>query len=76
MCLLFFKLNKFCCDRTKGNDFKLREERFRVGIRKKFFTIRVVEHWKRLPKEVVNASSLETFKVSLTGALVIGLGDV
>ncbi|KFQ90236.1 hypothetical protein N337_05205, partial [Phoenicopterus ruber ruber] len=51
------------------NDFKLKEGRFRPDIRKKFFTKRVVKHWKRLPREAVDAPSLETFKVRLDGAL-------
>jgi len=38
-------------------------------MRKKFFMIRVVKHWHRLPREVVGALSLETFKVRLDGAL-------
>ncbi|KFQ64963.1 hypothetical protein N335_12442, partial [Phaethon lepturus] len=49
--------------------FKLKESKFRLDIRKKFFTVRVVKHWHRLPKEVVEAKSLETFKVRLDGAL-------
>jgi len=49
--------------------FKLREGRFRLDIRKKFFTVRVVKNWHRLPREVADAPSLETFKVRLDGAL-------
>ncbi|KFQ93917.1 hypothetical protein Y956_06024, partial [Nipponia nippon] len=51
------------------NGFKLKEGRFRLDIRKKFFTIRVVKHWNRLPTEVADAPSLETFKARLDGAL-------
>ena len=41
----------------------------RVKYKEKFFTIRMVKHWHRLPREVVDAPSLEIFKVRLDGAL-------
>jgi len=47
----------------------LKERRFRLDIRKKVFTVRVVSLWKRLPREVVDAPSLETHKVSLNQVL-------
>jgi len=58
-----------CIDRTRGNGFRLKEGRCRLGVRKKYSTMRVVRCWHRLLREAADAPSLEVFKPRLDGAL-------
>ncbi|KFQ75920.1 hypothetical protein N335_09252, partial [Phaethon lepturus] len=51
------------------NSCELKEGRLLLDRRKKCSTMRVVKPWHRLPREVVDAPSLETFQLRLVGAL-------
>ena len=59
---------RVCCDRTRGNGFKIKQ-RFGLGVKKKDNMINVVRHRNKLPTEMVDATFLETFKVKMDGEL-------
>jgi len=56
-------------EKTWGNRYKPHWERFHLNMRKRFFTVRTVDHWNNLPKDVVEFPSVEVFNMQLDRVL-------
>jgi len=44
---------------------KMEHRKFHINMQKNFLTVKVTEHWNRLPREVLESPSLEIFKTHL-----------
>ena len=58
-----------CGDRNRGNSYKLEYRKFCTNMWRNFFTVRLMEHRHRLPREVVDSPSLEISKTCLDAYL-------
>ena len=58
-----------CGDRTRGNGHKPECRKFCTNMQRNFFTVRVMENWNRLPREIVDSPPLEIFRIGLDACL-------
>ena len=56
-------------NRTRGDGQRLEHRKLHLNMKKNFLTLKVTERWNRLPREVVESASLETFKPCLDTVL-------
>ena len=54
-----------CSDRARSNGQKMEPRKFHINMQKNFLTVKVTEHWNRLPREVLESPSLEIFNTHL-----------
>lgn len=53
-------------EKIRGNGHKPHHREFHTSNRKNFFTLRVIEDWNKVLREVLESPSLEIFKIHLT----------
>ena len=53
------------CNRARNNGLKLEHTKLHTNMQKNFFMVRVMEHWNRLPKEIMESPSMQIFKTHL-----------
>jgi len=58
-----------CSNRTRSNGLNPEDRKFHTNMQKKFFMVRVTEHWDRLPREAGESPSMETLKTRMDAYL-------
>ena len=66
------KLFDFCHNNTRTNGFKIKLPLAKTQVLRNFFTYKVINHWNKLPNEVVTSKSVDAFKRNIDKILPIG----